>query len=69
LVDIIKLMKARSVAFLVRGRLYIHLNKKTVNGLLGIGNIEKVVFENTSFSESSKTEFKDSTNKVFDLTL
>jgi len=27
------------------------------------------VFENTPFSESSKTEFKDSTNKVFDLKL
>ena len=40
-----------------------------MNGLLGIGNIEKFEVENTRLGESSKTDFKDSSNKVFDLTL
>jgi len=40
-----------------------------MNGLLGIAYFEKFEFENASLSESSKTEFKDSSNKVFDLTL
>ena len=38
-------------------------------GRSGIGNLEKFEFENTPLSESSKTDFRDSTNKVFDLTL
>ena len=40
-----------------------------MNGRLGIGNFEKFEFKNPPLSESSKTDFKDFTNKVFDLTL
>ena len=40
-----------------------------MNGLLEIGDFEKFEFLNTPLSESSKTDFKDSTNKVFDSTL
>ena len=40
-----------------------------MNGMQGIGNIQKFEFENTPLSESLKTDFKDSENKVFDLTL
>ena len=50
----------------MRVRLYIHLNKKTMNGLLGIGNFEIFEFGNTPLSESSKADFEESTNKVFD---
>ena len=40
-----------------------------MNGLLGIGNFEKFEFKNTPLSESSKTDFKESTNKVIYLAL
>ena len=40
-----------------------------MSGLLGIGNFEKFGFKKKPLSECSKTDFKDSTNKVFDLTL
>ena len=32
----------------------------------GIGNFEKFELKNAPMSESSKTDFKDFTNKVFD---
>ena len=40
-----------------------------MNGQLGIGNFEKFEIENTPLSESSKTDFKDSTNKVYGLSI
>ena len=69
MLDIMKFSKARSVLFLLQERLYILLSNQTMIGRSGIGNLEKFEFKNTSLSESSKTDFKDSTNKVFDLTL
>jgi hypothetical protein len=61
-----KFSKARSVLFLVGERLYIHLNKKTVKGLLGIGDFVKFKFKNTPLIDFSKANFTDSKNKVFD---
>ena len=40
-----------------------------MNDMQGIGNIEKFEFKNTQLSESLKTDFKDYSIKVFDLTL